>query len=183
MKNTTSQTFTPREFIQKFMIDEMSVIVKNHPFYAFSLLAEAIEVLGKCLNPISDWFASGSSENDFYNAINTLKGFELYKCFNFTKKSKDGKTINTNLLYSKLRCGLLHSFLPKEGITLAPSVGNEDLSNNIVGCGELYEAIKTAWAEIDSGNVPSSKDFDSRKIFSVDDGLSATTITTITKQI
>lgn len=39
-----------REFITKYLIEEVGKIKDDHPFLAFSVMSIGIEILGKCLN-------------------------------------------------------------------------------------------------------------------------------------
>ena len=150
-------TMSMQQHIQS-LIDDMEDIVNNHPYHAFALLAIVIEVLGKCFNKSDDWYERGNSGNDFCSAINLLYGLEKYR-----KYSEDKEY---NRLYDVLRNGMLHTFLPKESITLSPN--ESDLSNNIIGCKELYQDIKNAWKEINEGSIHISKDL-SKPVINITD--------------
>lgn len=116
------------------IINELEDIVNNHPYFAFALLAIIIEVFGKCYDSNLDWQHRDSSKKDFKSAIR--------KCSSLTKY----KTIGDDEVYSTLRCGLLHAFLPKDGILLTED--KNDLKNNIIGCKSLYKDVIAAWNQI-----------------------------------
>jgi len=142
--------------------DELSDIVNNHPFHSFILLADFIEVLGKCLSS-EDWQKSNRSRKDFDNAITTFPSLQKYK--------------NIVDLYGVLRCGLTHAMLPKDGVLLSPD--NNDLSSTI-GCKELYHDICCAWKDLLSGEVKPAKNLNEEIMF-INDDVSGTTQTIIYK--
>lgn len=121
------------EHVEKFIIEQ--------PFLSFVILSSMIEFMGKCYKCRKDFHESGHSKEDYYDAINNLQFLQKYIVFNYGD-TKD----KCNHMYKWLRCGMLHAFLPKEGIKLAS--GNNDLNNKIVGAKELYTDIKNAWDEI-----------------------------------
>lgn len=134
---------TARQHIQK-LIDDTELFVNERPFHAFASLAVIIEVLGKCSNPNTDWQYYNVQVKDFDNAL-TLPSLQKYKSLPFNVRSY-------------LRNGMLHAFFPKNGVTLTND--RNDLPNNIIGCRELYEDIKAAWEEINSGRIQSQKNLD-----------------------
>lgn len=176
------KTYTAEEFIDQYIIRDISDIVESHPYHAFFLMSTAIEVLGKCLNA-NPWQTIGESEIDFCNAINQFESLKDYRSFNRDKKDKNGKTITDkngnavqlNDLFSLLRCGLLHAALPKDGISLTNQ--NEDLSNRIIGCKEMYQRICNAWKEAKSNPMLIKKNLSAPDIFHVNGSISGTTST------
>ena len=140
------------------VIDDMQDIVEQHPYHAFALLSICIEVIGKSINNDKDWQHFEPKGKDFNEALNLCPTLQKYQ--------------NVKDLYSILRCGMNHAFLPKEGIKLAPD--NNDLANNIIGCKELYDDIKDAWNGIITGAIKYSKDL-SKPIMNIDGPLSSIT--------
>lgn len=113
---------TGKEFIEKCLIEDIGEIVENKKYYhAFALMCIGIEFLGKCLNS-DDIHKKGQSSKDFNNALDTYQSLNKYKDFNDP--------------YSALRCGLLHAFLPLEGVKLTDQ--DNDSSTNTIGCTCLY---------------------------------------------
>lgn len=114
---------TGKEFIQECLIKDIGEIVRNKQYYhAFALISIGIEFLGKCLHT-HDIHKDGFSSQDFKKA---LKYYESLKKYQAVPK-----------LYINLRCGLLHAFLPKEGVKLT-NIHN-DFPANTIGCKELYD--------------------------------------------
>ncbi len=113
---------TGKEFIEKCLKADIGEIIDNKKYYhAFALMCIGIEFLGKCLNS-HDIQIKGRSSEDFNNALDTYPSLIKYK--------------GINDLYSVLRCGLLHSFLPKDGVKLTDQ--DNDFSTNTIGCTSLY---------------------------------------------
>ena len=176
--------YNAHDFIEVFIIDGIQEIVTAHPYQSFPLMATAIEVLGKCITGNS-WDAKFGSEKDFCAAINTLNAFQQYRDFNRVKLDKNGNPIMdgenqviTNDLYGILRCGMIHSFIPKTGIKLIDK--GEDLNKGTIGGLEMYDRIKRAWAEINASPNMIKQDFQSQNMFTVDNSLSGNTPTFIT---
>lgn len=146
-----TRDYAVTEFIDE-QLRNLESIVPSQPFLAFPLLSIIIELLGKCLSS-SSWDKRDESEKDFCNAINTLNGLKQYRKLNTKKINKKGKVVvkhkqevYTNLLYTYLRCNMVHAFLPSPNIRLTSD--NNDLDNKIIGCQELYNDIKSAWEEL-----------------------------------
>jgi len=158
--------YTAAQFIQEVLIEPIKDIIEKHPFHAFFLLCPIVEILGKCLNKDSDWHFPNHSKKDFNNALKTLTPLKKYSLL-----SAD--------LYSIVRCGLLHAGIPKEGIKLCPN--NNDLSNNTIGCKELYYDIKCAWEEIKNNDL--AKKEMKTELFEVYDSISGGTQTSIHTQL
>lgn len=118
----TMTSLTPQDFIQNVLIDQIEDIHKNHAYISFSLMAIGIEFLGQ-------------SKIDFEYAINNLDSFKDYRPF-----------LSTHFLWTSLRNGFLHSFVPKNTITL--SSGDEmphlEEHNNKVNlkCENFYNDFK-----------------------------------------
>lgn len=130
---TPTKQLSGKDNIQN-IINELEDIVNNHPYFAFALLAIIIEVFGKCYDSNLDWQHRDSARNAFKLGID--------KCSSLTKY----KAIGSDVIYTTLRCGLLHAFLPKDGILLAED--KNDLKNNIIGCKSLYQDIIKAWEQL-----------------------------------
>ncbi len=124
-----SQDVSVREFIEEYLIGHIGKIQKRQPYFAFVLMAIGIEFLGKCLNNHSDWnyYSKGQPARDFN------KGMQLSPMRKY--KNLD--------LYHKLRCGLAHSLLTNNGLTL---------SNNEVGSTinskQFFQDFKAACREV-----------------------------------
>ncbi len=131
------------EFGDNLFCDDLRNIVHNHPYLSFVLLSATLEYIGKCLSSDKDIFKQGQSEKNCYNAINSILALSKYKKFNRCKAN--GKK-NTNLLYTELRCGMVHSLVPKTGVILSDN--KNELEKNVVGCKDLYEDLCNAWKEI-----------------------------------
>jgi len=137
----TMTSLTPQDFIQDVLIDQIEEIHKNHAYISFSLMAIGIEFLGKCLSSEEDWNKQGQSKTDFEYAVNNLDSLKDYRPF-----------LSSHFLWTSLRNGFLHSFVPKNTITL--SSGDEmphlEEHNNKVNlkCENFYSDFKNACNEI-----------------------------------
>lgn len=143
----TMTSLTPQDFIQNVLIDQIEDIHKNHAYISFYLMAIGIEFL----STEEDWNKQGQSKIDFEYAINNLDSFKDYIPF-----------LSTHFLWTSLRNGFLHSFVPKNTITL--SSGDEmphlEEHNNKVNlkCENFYNDFKNACHEILSMTTfPSNK--------------------------
>lgn len=95
---------TPKDFIQKYLIDEMKDVVFRHPYLSFSLIAIGIEFLGKCmLTECKTW--------DIKPGKAYKKGLELICAVDNKYSSLD--------LKDQLRNGFVHNFAPKSKIILS----------------------------------------------------------------
>ncbi|MEO7216298.1 hypothetical protein [Mucilaginibacter sp.] len=132
-----------KEFIEVVILNQLGDIVKLHPYLSFGLIATSIELLGACLDDHSIQ-KRGESGDRFRMAINVL----------FPSKYHNYAIKNTPYdLYSELRCGLNHSFLPKPSIALSQRAsGNNHLSilNNqlILSAEDFYEDLQNAGLKI-----------------------------------
>lgn len=135
-------TLKPKQFIQNFLIDEIGEIHNKHPYISYAIMAIGIEFLGKCLNGSEDWNQKGNCERDFNLAINTLKSFAPYR-----------PLLTSHKLWDSLRCGFLHSFVPKDTIRLSSKSEAEHLaeitSSQInLKCENFYADFKAACEEV-----------------------------------
>lgn len=106
---------TVRYFIQKYLIGQIGLIKKDYPYFAFLLMAVGIEFLGKCQNE-HDW--------DDYKLIQPRENFNNGLNLDPLKKY-------ANLdLYDKLRNGLAHSLLIKQGINVSEGDYPNALNSN-----------------------------------------------------
>lgn len=99
----------PKDFIKSVLIDELGIMINNHPYISFITMGIGIEFLGKCLaTKRNDWNESGHSRTDFENAIKTIPSLQKYEPY-----------LKTHDLYSSFRCGLAHAISPKLQISLS----------------------------------------------------------------
>ncbi|MCC6410219.1 MAG: hypothetical protein IT270_01090 [Saprospiraceae bacterium] len=87
---------TVSDFIKTVFLQEYKTVIQ-HPYVAFSLIFNSIELLGKCLNDDSD-FDSGKPGVNFKKAIKEL----------FDSKYHDLH------LFDPMRNGFAHTFRPKK---------------------------------------------------------------------
>jgi uncharacterized protein involved in outer membrane biogenesis len=142
----------PKEFIEQVLINEVGEIYENHPYIAFAIISIGIEFLGKCLNNKEDWNFKGRSKTDFEFAINTLNSFSKYRNLNYN-------------LQDSLRNGFLHSFTPKENITLSSKNQQSHLTVDLddklnLNCENFYLDFKNGCKEIISMNHFNSNKMD-----------------------
>ena len=145
-------TITPKEFIENVLITEIEDIHVNHPYISFATMAIGIEFLGKCLNDQDDWNAQGRSRTDFELAINSLSSLAPYRPY-----------LASHNLWDSLRNGFLHSFVPKNTITLS----SREQANHFqvitattvnLRCENFFQDFKNACREvIEMPSFPSSK--------------------------
>ena len=137
------KTITPKEFIQQVLINEVGEIHERFPYISFATMAIGIEFLGKCLSSEEDWNKQRQSQIDFEYAINNLNSFDKYR--NFLTKYE---------LWTSLRNGFLHSFVPKNKLTLSskdemPHLVEHDNENKLnLKCEDLYSDFKLACEEV-----------------------------------
>lgn len=98
------------EFIDEMLVGQIGRIQdigriegKDCHFLSFALICSGIEFLGACLDE-KDFNESGLSEKRFKHAIEKL----------FSRKYRQ----YADILYSSLRCGIVHVALPKSDIGL-----------------------------------------------------------------
>nr|MBQ5604218.1 hypothetical protein [Bacteroidales bacterium] len=112
-----TKDITVREFIKNYLIVQIGEIKNNHPYFAFLLMAVGIEFLGKCQNSY-DWDDSKEKIKPYENFENGLQLGPLKKYANIKG------------LYDKLRNGLAHALLIKQGIKVSqgdsPNALNSD---------------------------------------------------------
>lgn len=145
-------TLTPKQFIQNVLINETGEIHKNHAYISFAVMAIGIEFLGKCLNEFEDWNEPNRSKADFEFAINNLNSFSSYR-----------PLLTSHNLWTSLRNGFLHSFVPKNTISLS----SKDETAHLVQisptqinlkCEDLYNDFKGACEEVLNMTIfPSNK--------------------------
>lgn len=130
----------PKQFIKQVFIDELGELSKKNHYISFAVMAIGIEFLGKCLDTSAGhWNVSSKSEANFKTAIDELIAFTKYRNY------KD-------ILYTDLRCGFAHSFVPKKKLTLSSKnemphmqINNDRLN---LKCEDFYEDFKLACQEI-----------------------------------
>jgi hypothetical protein len=143
-----------QNFIKQLYIKEVSEIKDVHPYIAYMVIGAGIEFLGKVLEQPSrnDWFEEGHSKSDFENAVLTLPGLNNYSAIK-------------EPLYRQLRCGLIHSSLPKRDLKL----GDKNTVENIaatpyeLNIDNFYNAFKTVCEDVikqvDEGAISITGDF------------------------
>jgi hypothetical protein len=135
------KTITPKEFIQQVLINEVGEIHEKFPYISFATMAIGIEFLGKCLNSEEDWNKPNQSKIDFEYAINNLTPFEKYRDF-----------LSEFELWTSLRNGFLHSFVPKNKLTLSSKDEMEHLRKHNgklnLKCEDLYSDFKSACEDV-----------------------------------
>jgi hypothetical protein len=137
-------TISPKQFIKTVLISEIGEIHLNHPYISFATMAIGIEFLGKCLNNLEDWNAPGRSKVDFELAVNSLEALTPYRPY-----------LTSHNLWDSLRNGFLHSFVPKNTITLSSKDEADhfqQISPTIINlkCENFYEDFKNACQEVHS---------------------------------
>lgn len=118
------------------IVNAIEKIIGEQPYPAFLLMSALVEFMGKCKAKRADFDESGHSKEDFTSIIK-LNAFNDYKILG--EKYTDD-------LYSVLRCGLIHSMAPKEGIKLTKN--KNDLSKKIIGAVDFFNSIKKGWEEL-----------------------------------
>ena len=127
------------EFLETHFIKEIGEINEKYPFISFLLIANGIELLGKCKNKIDIWDNKQryGSEDDFNLAIKTFTSFIGYR----------GYLAGKYKLYDTLRCGFSHRFTPKNGLIL-DIVKIEGVDKLNLKCEQLYSDFKEACEEV-----------------------------------
>jgi len=98
---------TAKDFIEKELLPTIESLAESHPYSAFVLMAAGTEFLGKAMRKDAPWDDKSNHGREDFNAA-------IEKLFPPIYKQYD----NDFNLYDKLRCGLLHIMLPKDGIML-----------------------------------------------------------------
>lgn len=140
----------PKLFIKQIFVNELTDLSTKHHYISFFVMATGIEFLGKCLDSSAKhWNVGGRAEFNFFNAIDTLSAFEKYKPY---KK----------MLYTDLRCGFAHSFVPKGNLTLSSKDEMPHMQINggrlNLKCEDFYEDFKLACLEVIDRNFPEIND-------------------------
>lgn len=140
----SSTDVTVRVFIKDYLITKIGEIKDTQPYFAFVLMAIGIEFLGKCQTNF-DW-------DDSKEKIKPYKNFENGLDIGPLKKYKGMG------LYDKLRNGLAHSLLIKQGINVSEGDYPNALNSNT-----FYSDFEDA-----CNLVLNAKDDGSGKIMTVD---------------
>jgi len=109
------------KFIRKVLITEIGDIVDRHKYLSFGVVSQGIELLGACLDEHEFIYGkTGISRPRFDLALSELFP-EKYRVF------WEGAEPEMSL-YKNIRCGMLHSVLPKNPFMLgqAKSDGREN---------------------------------------------------------
>lgn len=130
-------------FIRKYLICEISSILKEHPFLAMSLMSIGVELLGKCLkyNSVDEIKNKGGhkSKKNFNYAIENLNAFKEYKNLIHSKDIE---------LYNNLRCGFAHTFMVKDEIILQASKNDFNTKPITIGVGNFSDDFIEACMEV-----------------------------------
>lgn len=150
-----------KEFIEQVVIPDLRKMI-NHQlhYYAFSVICQAIEVMGSIYDQknLEDY---GASETRFNNAIDNLFRDKRYR-----EKRK--------IFYSFLRGPLIHQLRPGEGVFISSEKKDNILRanhlNNDIKSGALILVIEQFFSDfIDAYNIMKAElakrtDLDNRKI-------------------
>jgi hypothetical protein len=141
---------TPKEFMRQVFITELEKLSNENHYISFAIMATGIEFLGKCLdNSASHWNVSRRSEQNFKLAIENLKSLEKYKPYK-------------EVLYTDLRCGFAHSFVPKRNLTLSSKkeMPHMETSHGRLNlkCEDFYNDFKNACLEVINMDFPDAND-------------------------
>ena len=123
----TLKNVSIKDFINKYLINEIGEIKEKYPYHAFLLMTVGIEFLGRYLKGYF-WEQKGVSETAFNGAI-----LELFP---------EGK-YNKFDLFHNLRCGLAHSLLIQGNLTLS-----DKKSEGSISCDEFYDDFVKACNKI-----------------------------------
>jgi hypothetical protein len=131
---------TPKKFIEQVFISELEELSKVNHYISFAIMATGIEFLGKCLdNTAKDWNVRNRTEQNFKSAIDTLDAFVNYRQ-------------HKHILYTDLRCGFAHSFVPGPKLSLSSKNETENLTVNEgilnLRCEDFYKDFKAACKEV-----------------------------------
>lgn len=124
---------TVNKFISEHLIHEIGEIKTKYPYFAFVLIAIGIEFLGKCLNDQKEWNTS-SPKKDFELGLALFP--EKYKSMN---------------LRDRLRNGMVHSYMTKEGLRLSDF--NTTSDPNTISCDELFGDFVEASQKVLNGTA------------------------------
>jgi|LauGreDrversion4_2_1035121.scaffolds.fasta_scaffold59572_2 hypothetical protein len=143
-------TLKPKQFIKLVFIEELGDLSNKNHYISFAIMATGIEFLGKCLDKSAGhWNVSGRSRTNFLEAINSLNSLSKYKPYDA-------------ILYSDLRCGFSHSFVPKSKLTLSSKDECPHMQENAgrlnLKCEEFYIDFKNACQEIIDMNFSDMND-------------------------
>ena len=147
-KPEIKEELKPKDFIKIYLIEEIGSLITNYPFLSFNLICSGIEFLGRCIDDNNDFDYNYRGKNE------TLRiPFDL--CITtYMKKYKPLINDKKYDLYSCLRCGLAHQFMPKNKLSLAPvDSKDKDLDNlsdgkKVLHLKEFYESFKFACEQI-----------------------------------
>ena len=101
---------TLKGYINQYLIEEIKAIQdSNHHYLSFFLISSGIELLGACIDKNQNFWKENRSRKRFDMCIQKLFPTDYHQYNN-----RDSKYY----IYSDLRCGLLHSTLPKKNLEL-----------------------------------------------------------------
>ena len=113
-----------KEFINSVLVGEFKSIQQEsgHHYLSFGLIAQGIEFLGACLDNY-DFFKENESRTRFNLAISELFPIK-YHSYIGTK----GTPYN---LFDNLRCGILHTLVPKPVLELIQEIEKKDFGEHL----------------------------------------------------
>lgn len=135
----TQKAVMVKDLIKDNYINELKELIKaDHHFTAFIVISCGIEFLGKCISSTTDWFLDNHSKEDFNNALTSFES--LIKYSTIGELNRDGASF-----YNIIRCGIIHSSVPKNGLTITEGknnfpneVGLRDLTEDFIkACNDL----------------------------------------------
>jgi len=103
------------EFIKVVLVQEFGDITDRHKYLSFGIISQGIELLGACLDE-HEFDIDGHSKERFNLALKELFPEKYHE---FGEGANPEKS-----LYKNIRCGLLHSIMPKINFALTEVKGN-----------------------------------------------------------
>lgn len=111
----SNDAMTLEQYVNKLINEDLSKLVNDNPYFVFIVMSSAIDYIARCRDiPENFHDDKYGSIQGYVDAIENLNAFAKYRIFNVLK----GKG-HTNILYTTLRCGLLHATMPNYGIILS----------------------------------------------------------------
>jgi hypothetical protein len=134
-------------------MDELGVMIDDHPYISFIMMGIGIEFLGKCINSgLRDW-SSGASGKVFGNAVKSIPSLQRYQQY-----------LTSHDLYGSFRCGLAHAVSPKYKITLSSKQERAHLVDDggrlNLKVEDFYADFKLACEHVIGMNFPSGDKMD-----------------------
>jgi hypothetical protein len=122
---------------------DVKAFIEKQPYLSFTMLSAILEFVARYYSGEDDWHKCNISKRICCELISNVTALEKYR--QYTKVGDD------SLLYTELRCGILHSLAPGETIKL-DGVSN-DVSKLTIGASDLYDDLEKAWVEVKAKGV------------------------------